>query len=119
MLRCNGKNIQRVYSFKYLGIDLYSNYCFDVHFDSVLSHVSHALGKIGKLRRFMTKRVFVISLESFLIPLWTMVLLFGVRARLKACLKFKVESLTHLLFSFIQNYGNSTQRVHGKILLKH
>jgi hypothetical protein len=54
-----------VYSFKYLGIHLDSNYCFDVHFNSVLSRVSHALGKIGKIRRFMTKRVFVISLESF------------------------------------------------------
>jgi hypothetical protein len=65
MLRCNGKNIERVYSFKYLGIHLDSNYCFDVHFESVLPRVSHALGEIGKLRRFMTKRVFVISLESF------------------------------------------------------
>jgi hypothetical protein len=39
ILRCNGKNIERVYSFKYLGIHLDSNYSFDVHFDSVLSRV--------------------------------------------------------------------------------
>jgi hypothetical protein len=98
--------ILRVYSFKYLGIHLDSNYSFDVHFDSVLSRVSHALGKIGKFRRFMTKRLFVISLESFVNSIVDYGITIWGPSKLKSLPTIKVESPTHLLFFFYPKLRN-------------
>jgi len=69
VLSCNGNIIERVDSFKYLGVYFDSSLNFKTHFNHVCSKVSSAVGCMLFIKRFLNLQTFCTLLNSFVISL--------------------------------------------------
>ena len=63
-LSCNGNDIERVYTFKYLGIILDSNLNFTDHYMYVKKRVSAAIGALNHIKRYLPFDIFCIFLKA-------------------------------------------------------
>jgi hypothetical protein len=62
----NGKIIERVASFVYLGVHLDEHLNFDMHFNHVVSKLSSAIGCLNVCKKYFTEHVFIMMLNSFI-----------------------------------------------------
>jgi len=74
---CAGHEIERVYTFKYLGVILDPNLNFNSHFLYVKKRVSSSIGVLTHLKRFLPFSVFCILLKAYVLtiidyclPIW-------------------------------------------------
>jgi hypothetical protein len=68
-INCDGFEIERVYTFKYLGVILDCNLNFKSHFQYVNRRISSALGMVNRLKRFFTFKIYCIMLKSFVLSI--------------------------------------------------
>jgi len=68
-LFCNGNLIERVDSFKYLGIFFDSTLNFQSHFDHICSRVSSAVGCLLFIKRFLNVHTFKTLLNAFVLSI--------------------------------------------------
>ena len=59
-LLCDDKEIERVFSFKYLGIILDPSLNFNLHYEYVTKRMSSAIGVLSRLKRFLPFHSFTI-----------------------------------------------------------
>ena len=62
-------NIERVYSYHYLGVELGSNLTLDKHLDSVISKCNHKLYIFRKIRRFISETTAILVYKQTIRPL--------------------------------------------------
>jgi exonuclease III len=61
-----GEIIEKVSSFRYLGMYLDENLNFDTHFNHVLSKLSSAIGCLNVCKKYFTEKIFIIMINAFL-----------------------------------------------------
>jgi hypothetical protein len=98
-LTCQGKEIEQVNSFKYLGVIFDEHLSFHEHFNYVCKKVSSAIAVIDNLKRFINLRLFKSLLNSFVysiidyaLPVWGKVP--------PSDLEFLQKKVDHLIASF-------------------
>lgn len=64
-IKLNNEAIERVNSFKYLGVHIDCNLSFKIHFDQVESNTCNALSRFYRLRRQLTPNVIKIFLSAY------------------------------------------------------
>jgi len=68
-IQCFGHEIERVFTFKYLGIVLDPNLSFQNHYSYVKRRLSSAIGVLNRLKRFLPFDIFCIMLKAFVLPI--------------------------------------------------
>lgn len=68
-LKHNNIIIERVNSFKYLGLYLDEKLNYDTHYDHVINKISSALGCINTIRKYITEQMFVIIINAFVLSI--------------------------------------------------
>jgi len=64
-----GEEIERVYTFKYLGIHLDPTLSFRPHLASVESRISQGLGRLYGIRRLLTTEISILLLKAYILPI--------------------------------------------------
>ncbi len=67
-LTINNIELERVTTFKYLGITLDECLTFDAHIDRVYKQSCGKLGSIGKVRKCLTKKLTLLLYKSLVLP---------------------------------------------------
>jgi hypothetical protein len=69
-LLLDGKEIKRVYKFKYLGVFIDPSLSFRPHYQHVESKMSCAIGRIRGINRLLTDDVFITLIKAYVIPIY-------------------------------------------------
>ena len=68
-LNCNGIEIERVYTFRYLGVIIDANVNFKSHLQYVKKRVNSAIGVLNTIKRFIPFDVFCIFLNAYVLSI--------------------------------------------------
>jgi len=98
-LMLNGKEIKRVYQFRYLGVVLDPNLSFQIHLNSVNAKVSSAIFKLNCVKRYVPElemkiifNAYILSIYDYCIEIW--------------CVQSKteLETLQSKIYRFLLSY---------------
>jgi len=122
---CNSHKIERVFTFKYLGVWVDPSLQFSVQFDKVMSKVCSAIGCINYLKKFLNVNMFktllncmLLSTIDYAFPIWG----FSMSKSKLELLQKKIEMVAKCYFFpklsqlFIkQNWKNQNLQLKGKL----
>ena len=68
-LKINGTELERVTSYKYLGVTLDPSLNFDKHLHNLLARVTGKVKQLRKMRMFLTKEAAILVYKNMILPI--------------------------------------------------